>query len=74
MYGVALSFGDLTATLQTHGEYNSMVMEDMCNQARTAVIELLAALPDAEADDASGDTPGLSHHQAMRRDLLQEDE
>ena len=71
MFGVALSFGDLTATLQTHGEYNSMVMEDMCNQARAAVIELLAALPDAD-DDA--DAPGLSHHQAMRRDLLQEDE
>ena len=50
MFGVALSFGDLTATLQTQGDYNSMVMEDMCNQARASIIELLAALPDA--DDA----------------------
>lgn len=72
MYGVALSFGDLTATVQASGDYNSMVMEDMCNQARASIIELLAALPDA--DDASDDAPGLSHHQAMRRDLLQEDE
>ena len=71
MFGVALSFGDLTATLQTQGDYNSMVMEDMCNQARarSSSYSLHYPMPTTPATTRQG-----SAITAMRRDPPQEDE
>ncbi len=76
MHGVAMSYGDITVTVQASGDYDGMAVEDMVNQARHGVITLLDALPDVvEADtEAEAPAPGLTHNQAMRRDLLQDDE
>lgn len=75
-YGIQCNYGDISVTLQDTGDYNPMVAADMLNQARGQLVAILTELPDVAAADelAEAEAEALTHHQAMRRDLLQEDD
>ncbi len=73
-YGIQCNYGDISVTLQDTGDYNPMIAADMLNQARGQLVAILTELPDVAAADELAEAEALTHHQAMRRDLLQEDD
>lgn len=75
-YCIQCNYGDISVTLQESGEYNPMVATDMIIQARDGLLSILAGLPDVDDADelTEAEAEALTHYQAMRRDVLQEDE
>lgn len=76
IYTAHATFGALSATIQVADDnYNPMILTDMRNQCRDLLTDLIAAIPDNAHELTTEQlAQGLSHHQAMRRDLLQEDD
>jgi len=69
-FAVQIQYGDLSFTISNGSDYSGLVADDMAAIARRELVATWVDLP-SEADEGPA---GLSHHEAMRRDYLCEDE